>query len=95
MTVPTIGRRILAGGGLLAAALPARVRAQAAVPVRIGVLTDLAGPYADSGGPGSVLAAQMAMRDFGGAVLGTPVEVLAADTCNKPDVAPTTSRYSN
>ena len=87
MTLPTIGRRALAGGGLLAAALPARLRAQSAIPVRIGVLTDLAGPYADAGGLGSVLAARMAVRDFGGAVLGMPVEVLAADTRNKPDVA--------
>ncbi len=86
MTVP-IGRRALAGGGLLAACLPLRLRAQPARPVRIGVLTDLAGPYADSGGPGSLLAARMAVRDFGGTVLGLPVEVLAADTRNKPDVA--------
>lgn len=85
MMTHSVGRRAVLGAGL-AAALPGRSRAQQAA-VRIGVLTDLVGPYADSGGPGSVLAAQMAVRDFGGAVLGLPVEVLAADTRNKPDVA--------
>jgi len=55
--------------------------------VRIGVLTDETGPYADSAGPGSVLAARMAVEDFGGAVRGRPVEVVHADTQNKPDVA--------
>ncbi len=62
------------------------VKAQAG-PVRIGVLTDESGPYADSGGPGSVLAARLAAADFGPTVLGRPIEILHADTLNKPDVA--------
>ena len=55
--------------------------------VKIGVLTDEAGPYADSAGPGSILAAEMAVADFGGTVKGHKVEIVHADTANKPDVA--------
>ncbi len=60
--------------------------------VRIGVLTDETGPYADSAGPGSVLAAQMAAEDFGGSVRGMPIEIVHADTQNKPDVAAAIAR---
>ena len=55
--------------------------------VKIGVLGDQSGPYADLGGPGSVLAAQMAAEDYAGKVLGRPIEIIAADMLNKPDVA--------
>jgi branched-chain amino acid transport system substrate-binding protein len=54
--------------------------------VRIGVLNDQSGIYADLSGQGSVVAARMAVEDFGGAVLGRPVEVIFADHQNKPDV---------
>ena len=54
--------------------------------VKIGVLNDQSGPYADIAGPGSVLATQMAAEDFGGAVLGAKIEVVGADHQNKPDV---------
>jgi branched-chain amino acid transport system substrate-binding protein len=60
--------------------------------VRIGVLTDETGPYADSAGPGSVAAARMAAEDFGGAVRGKRIEIVHADTQNKPDVASTVAR---
>ena len=56
-------------------------------PVRLGVANDMSGPYAALGGPGSLLAAQMAVEDFGGSVLGRRVEILSGDTQNKPDVA--------
>jgi branched-chain amino acid transport system substrate-binding protein len=55
--------------------------------VRIGLLLDMSGPYADITGPGSETAAKMAVEDFGGKVLGKPIEVIAADQLNKPDVA--------
>jgi len=55
-------------------------------PVKIGVLTDMAGMYHDIMGPGSVLAAQMAAADFGGSVLGRPIEVISADHMAKADV---------
>lgn len=53
--------------------------------VRIGVLTDMSGVYADVGGKGAVTAAQMAVKDFGGKVLGKRVEVVAADHKNELD----------
>lgn len=53
----------------------------------IGVMGDQSGVVADVGGPGSILAARMAVADFGGSVDGTPVEILTADHQNKPDVA--------
>jgi branched-chain amino acid transport system substrate-binding protein len=77
-------RFLLAAAPALAAS---RARAQTAgAPVRIGVLADMSGPYADNTGPGLVLAAQMAVEDFGGQVLGRPVRVEFADDQNKPDV---------
>jgi len=85
-----MSRRIVLGG--LAAATLSKARAQSARPVRIGVLTDSAGPYANSGGAGSVLAAKMAVADFGPTVLGVPIEVINSDTQNKPDVASATAR---
>jgi branched-chain amino acid transport system substrate-binding protein len=60
--------------------------------VKIGVLTDLAGPAADATGTGSVLAAQMAVADFGGKVAGKPIEVLSANHQLKPDVGAAIAR---
>ncbi len=55
--------------------------------IRIGVLGDQSGPFKDIGGAGAVLAAQMAIEDFGGTVLGKPITVVIGDTQNKPDIA--------
>ncbi len=55
--------------------------------VRIGLLLDMSGPYADITGKGSETAALMAAEDFGGKVLGKPIEVIVTDHLNKPDVA--------
>jgi branched-chain amino acid transport system substrate-binding protein len=60
--------------------------------VKIGVLTDMTGYYSDLAGPGSVLAAQMAAEDFGGKVLGKPIQIVSADHQNKADVASNTAR---
>lgn len=60
--------------------------------VRIGVLNDQSGMYSDMGGKGSVLAARMAVEDFGGSVLGVPIEVLSADHQNKADVGAARAR---
>ena len=60
--------------------------------VKIGVQTDLSGIYSDLAGQGSVLAAKMAVEDFGGKVNGAPIEVIAGDTQNKPDVASNMAR---
>jgi branched-chain amino acid transport system ATP-binding protein len=54
--------------------------------VKIGVLSDMSGLYADIGGPGAVIAAKMAVEDFGGKVLGKPIEVISADHQNKADI---------
>jgi branched-chain amino acid transport system substrate-binding protein len=55
--------------------------------VKIGVLTDMSGVYADYGGPGAVAAAKMAVEDFGGKMFGKNIEVVNADHQNKPDIA--------
>ena len=60
--------------------------------VRIGVLNDQSGLYADLGGPGSVTAARMAVEDAGGTVLGKPVEVVFADHQNKADIGVAVAR---
>ena len=54
--------------------------------IKIGVLNDQSGTYADLAGPGSVVAARMAVEDFGAAKKGMKVEILVADHQNKPDV---------
>ncbi|WP_286241012.1 ABC transporter substrate-binding protein [Neptuniibacter halophilus] len=54
--------------------------------VKIGVLADMGGVYADICGKGCVTAVEMAVEDFGGTVLGKPIEVISADDQNKPDV---------
>jgi len=55
--------------------------------LRIGILNDQSGPYSDLRGRGSVVAARMAIDDFGGQVRGRPIELLSADHQNKPDIA--------
>ena len=60
--------------------------------IKIGVLNDQSGLYADLSGQGSVVAAKMAIEDFGGKVDGTPVEVVFADHQNKPDVGSNIAR---
>ncbi len=60
--------------------------------IRIGVLTDMSSLYADLSGPGSVLAARMAVEDFGAAAKGLKVEILSADHQNKPDVGSSIAR---
>jgi branched-chain amino acid transport system substrate-binding protein len=55
--------------------------------VKIGVLTDMSGVYADYGGQGAVVAAKMAVADFGGKMFGKNIEVVSADHQNKTDIA--------
>ncbi len=54
--------------------------------VKLGVLNDMSSLYADVSGKGGVVAAQMAAEDFGGKVLGAPIEIIGGDHQNKPDV---------
>ena len=60
--------------------------------VRIGILNDQSGPYADFGGKTSVDAARMAVEDVGGKVLGKPVEIITADHQNKADLGSAIAR---
>ncbi len=61
-------------------------------PLRIGVLNDMSGVFADYQGPGSLLAAQMAMEDAGGHAGGRAIEIVFGDHQNKPDVGMTIAR---
>jgi branched-chain amino acid transport system substrate-binding protein len=73
---------------LAAYALPALAQA----PLKLGLLLDMSGPYADIGGQGSVTAARMAVEEFGGKVLGRPIEIVFADHQNKADLAASLAR---
>src|SRR2546423_8192076 len=70
---------------VLAFGLPAAAQVSDDV-VKIGVLNDQSSIFADLSGPGSVVAARLAVEDFGGTVLGKKIEIVAADHQNKPDV---------
>src|ERR1700745_4367127 len=65
--------------------------------VKIGVLTDMSSLYADATGKGSLAAVEMAVADYGAKVAGKPVQVVAADHQNKPDVGVNIARnwYDN
>ncbi len=74
----------LAGAALLSAWAVSPAAAQE--PFRIGALSDMSGVVVDLSGPGTVAAMKLAVEDFGGSVLGRPIQVLEADHLNKPDV---------
>ena len=76
---------IAATAGLAALGLAAMAQAQTPVPLKIGITEGFSGVYADLN-LGEVEAAQMAVDDFGGKVLGRPIEILSADHQTKPDV---------
>jgi branched-chain amino acid transport system substrate-binding protein len=77
--------------GLVLGPLPAAAQVSDNT-VKIGILNDQSGVYADFGGKWSVEAAQMAAADFGGKVLNVPIEIVSADHQNKPDVASNLAR---
>lgn len=60
--------------------------------VKIAVMADMSGPYADQQGPGDVVATRLAVEDFGGKVLGKPIEIVDGDMQNKTDVGLTLAR---
>ncbi|MBL6453877.1 ABC transporter substrate-binding protein [Belnapia sp. T6] len=79
--------------GAAAALLPApALHAQGSEPIRIGVLTDLAGPYRDVTGPTSVACVRQAVEEFTASRPGFRVEVISADHQNKPDIGINTVR---
>ena len=77
--------------GVLASAPLTRsgiIRAQTnSSPIKLGLISDISGPYRENGGPGTKLAIEMAVADFGGSLLGRLLQVLQADGQNKPDIA--------
>src|SRR4051794_37463384 len=79
LAAPAIGGLLIAG--------PASAQG-----VKIGILNDQSGVYADYGGKYSVEAAKMAIEDFGGEVLGQKIEMITADHQNKPDLATSIAR---
>jgi branched-chain amino acid transport system substrate-binding protein len=85
----SFSRRGLIGGAAALAAVPATPRAQANT-IRLGVLSDMSGPYRDATGPGSVVLTQAAAAEFAGR--GFAIEVLQADHQNKPDVGANIAR---
>ena len=82
----SISRRGLIGTAASLPLLGHAARAQGKGSLKIGVLTDLSGPYQDLAGPTAVKAAQQALEDFGVAGKGITVELLQADHQNKPDI---------
>ena len=76
----------------MAAAIPAQAQTVSDNEIRIGVLTDLSGIYSAIEGPGAVLAAQMAAKDFGGQVLGRKIVITSADTQSKADLSGSKAR---
>jgi branched-chain amino acid transport system substrate-binding protein len=73
--------------GLLLVLLSLGAMAQNDTPVRVGLLLDMKGPYAVISGEGSIVAAELAIRDYGGRVLGRPIELMHADHGNKVETA--------
>ncbi|GJD86984.1 MULTISPECIES: ABC transporter substrate-binding protein [Methylobacterium] len=90
MTIPRPGYGRALAAALIAAPLvagPAAAQAISDGAVRIGILNDQSGVYAEFGGRSSIEAARMAVEDFGGSVNGAPIELVSADHQNKPDIA--------
>ena len=88
-------RRLLAGAGGLALGMTGLgAQTQEAKPLRIGVLTDMSSLYADVTGPGSLLAAKMAVEDFQASAhkMARPIEVISGDHMNKADLGANIAR---
>ena len=86
-----IGKLAISAFASLVLVLPAAAQVSDGV-VKIGVLNDQSGIFADLGGRGSVIAARMAVEEAGGTVLGKPVEIIVGDHQNKPDIGSAIAR---
>jgi branched-chain amino acid transport system substrate-binding protein len=84
--------RVAACALIAVLALASGARAQMPATVKIGVLTDLSGPYEQNSGVGSVEAAKMAAEEFGNKLNGAPIEIIAGDHQNKPDLGAAIAR---
>lgn len=86
-----LGRLVVSSALIAAGTVAANAQVSDDV-VRIGVLTDLSGIYSDLAGNGAVEAVRMAVEDFGGEVLGVPIEVISYDHLNQADTAAAKAR---
>ena len=86
-----LGKKIVVAGAFACTAAGAHAQYSDNV-IKIGVMNDQSGTYADLAGPGSTVAARMAVEDFGAAKKGMKVEVLVADHQNKPEVGSSIAR---
>src|SRR3954471_23737597 len=87
--------RAAALAAVMATGLPAEGQPQPGPrrdAIRIGIMSDLSGSFADVAGPGSVVAAQLAAEDFGGRVAGLTVQILSADHQNRADTGSAIAR---
>src|SRR3954466_14749381 len=84
-------RKMTAAVALAFAATAAQSQVSDGV-IKIGVLSDMSSLYSDIGGPGSVVAARMAVEDYGAPKKGVKVEIVSADHQNKPDVGSAIAR---
>src|SRR3954471_18056157 len=87
--------RAAALAAVMATGLPAEAQPQPGPrreAIRIGILSDLSGSFADVAGPGSVVAAQLAAEDFGGRAAGLPVQIVAGDHQSRADVGSAIAR---
>src|SRR5665213_4296426 len=83
----TLRGMVLAALAAAALALPGAAHADFANgSIKIGVLTDLSGPYEGNGGHGSVAGAQIAAHEFGDKIDGVPIVIISGDHQNKPDI---------
>lgn len=90
LTKAALGAALLAAS-MLAPAQDKSARISDGV-VKIGVLTDINGPFMDNVGKGSIVATEIAIEEFGGKVLGYPIQMVTADHQNKADVGATRTR---
>ncbi len=88
----TVLSTLLTAGLLSTGLVTGTVQAQDVKPFRIGALVDMSGIYSALGGPGMVDVVKMAAEDFGGKVLGRPIEVLSANYQNKVDITSARAR---
>ncbi|WP_234305482.1 ABC transporter substrate-binding protein, partial [Diaphorobacter sp. J5-51] len=79
---------VMGAAGLAVSAMQAHAQDK----VKIGFITDMSSLYADVEGKNGVVAIQMAIDDFGGKVLGKPIELISADHQNKADIAASKAR---
>jgi branched-chain amino acid transport system substrate-binding protein len=79
-------KHLLLLAGAVCASLASQGASAASNKVVIGDIDDMSGPYADVIGAGGIEAIKMAIADFGGTVLGQPIDILTADHQNKPDI---------